>query len=31
MLILIHSILFFSWFMIDEFIAKEGEYEHKVG
>jgi hypothetical protein len=31
MLILMYSILFFSWFVFDEFIAKEGEYEHKVG
>jgi hypothetical protein len=26
-----HSISFFSWFLFDEFIAKEGEYVHKVG
>jgi hypothetical protein len=26
-----HSISFFSWFVVDEFIAKGGEYEHKVG
>jgi hypothetical protein len=26
-----HSISFFSWFVFDEFIAKGGEYEHKVG
>jgi hypothetical protein len=26
-----HSISFFTWFMFDEFIAKGGEYEHKVG
>jgi hypothetical protein len=25
-----HSIWFFSWFAFDEFIAKGGEYEHKV-
>jgi hypothetical protein len=31
MLILMHSISFFSWFVVDEFIAKEGEYGHKVG
>jgi hypothetical protein len=32
MLILMHSISFFSWFMFDEFIAKGGEkYGHKVG
>jgi hypothetical protein len=31
MLILIHSIAFFSWFVFDEFIAKGGEYGHKVG
>jgi hypothetical protein len=30
-LILIHSISFFSWFMFDEFIVKGGEYWHKVG
>jgi hypothetical protein len=26
-----HSISFFSWFVFDEFIAREGEYGHKVG
>jgi hypothetical protein len=26
-----HSILFFSQFVFDEFIAKGGEYGHKVG
>jgi hypothetical protein len=26
-----HSISFFSWFVVDEFIAKGGEYVHKVG
>jgi hypothetical protein len=26
-----HSISFFSQFVFDEFIAKGGEYEHKVG
>jgi hypothetical protein len=26
-----NSISFFSWFMLDEFIAKGGEYGHKVG
>jgi hypothetical protein len=26
-----HSISFFSWFVFDEFIAKGGEYVHKVG
>jgi hypothetical protein len=31
MLILMHSISFFSWFVVDEFIAKGGEYGHKVG
>jgi hypothetical protein len=31
MLILMHSISFFSWFLFDEFIAKVGEYGHKVG
>jgi hypothetical protein len=31
MLILMHSISFFSQFMFDEFIAKGGEYEHNVG
>jgi hypothetical protein len=31
MLILMHSISFFSWFVFDEFIAKGGEYVHKVG
>jgi hypothetical protein len=31
MLILMHSISFFSWFVFDEFIAKGGEYGHKVG
>jgi hypothetical protein len=25
MLILMHNILFFSWFVVDEFIAKGGE------
>jgi hypothetical protein len=30
MLILMHSILFFSWFVFDEFIGKGGEYGHKV-
>jgi hypothetical protein len=30
-LILIHSISFFSWFVFDEFITKGGEYGHKVG
>jgi hypothetical protein len=30
MFILMHSISFFSWFVFDEFIAKGGEYEHKV-
>jgi hypothetical protein len=28
---LMHSISFFSQFVFDEFIAKGGEYEHKVG
>jgi hypothetical protein len=28
---LMHSISFFSWFVFDEFIAKLGEYGHKVG
>jgi hypothetical protein len=28
---LMHSISFFSWFVFDEFIAKGGEYGHKVG
>jgi hypothetical protein len=31
MLILMHNISFFSWFVFDEFIAKGGEYMHKVG
>jgi hypothetical protein len=31
MLILMHSILFFSRFVFDEFIAKGGEYGHKIG
>jgi hypothetical protein len=31
MLILMHSISFFSWFVFDEFIANGGEYVHKVG
>jgi hypothetical protein len=31
MLILMHIITFFSWFVVDEFITKGGEYEHKVG
>jgi hypothetical protein len=31
MLILMHNISFFSWFVFDEFIAKGGEYVHKVG
>jgi hypothetical protein len=31
MLILMHIISFFSWFVFDEFIAKWGEYGHKVG
>jgi hypothetical protein len=31
MLILMHIISFFSWFVFDEFIAKWGEYVHKVG
>jgi hypothetical protein len=31
MLILMHSISFFSRFVIDEFIAKGREYVHKVG
>jgi hypothetical protein len=31
MLILMHSISFFSQFVFDEFIAKGGEYGHKVG
>jgi hypothetical protein len=26
-----HIISFFSWFVSDEFIAKGGEYGHKVG
>jgi hypothetical protein len=26
-----HIISFFSWFVFDEFIAKWGEYGHKVG
>jgi hypothetical protein len=30
-LILMHSITFFSRFVFDEFIAKGGEYGHKVG
>jgi hypothetical protein len=30
MLILMHSISLFSWFVFDEFIAKGGEYGHKV-
>jgi hypothetical protein len=25
-----HNISFFSWFVFDEFIAKGGEYGHKV-
>jgi hypothetical protein len=25
-----HSISFLSWFVFDEFIAKGGEYRHKV-
>jgi hypothetical protein len=25
-----HNILFFSWFVFDEFIVKGGEYGHKV-
>jgi hypothetical protein len=29
-LILMHSISFFFWFVFDEFIAKVGEYGHKV-
>jgi hypothetical protein len=28
---LMHSISFFSWFVFGEFIAKGGEYGHKVG
>jgi hypothetical protein len=28
---LMHSISFFSWIVFDEFIAKWGEYGHKVG
>jgi hypothetical protein len=31
MLILMHRISFFSYFMFNEFIAKGGEYGHKVG
>jgi hypothetical protein len=31
MLILMHNISFFSRFVFDEFIAKGGEYEYKVG
>jgi hypothetical protein len=31
MLILMHNISLFSWFVFDEFIAKVGEYGHKVG
>jgi hypothetical protein len=31
MLILMHSIAFFSWFAFDVFVAKGGEYGHKVG
>jgi hypothetical protein len=31
MLILMHSISFYSRFVFDEFIAKGGEYGHKVG
>jgi hypothetical protein len=30
-LILMHSISFFSWFVFDEFFTKRGEYGHKVG
>jgi hypothetical protein len=30
-LILMHSISFFSRFVFNEFIAKGGEYGHKVG
>jgi hypothetical protein len=30
MLTLMHSISFFSWFVVDEFIAEGGEYVHKV-
>jgi hypothetical protein len=26
-----HIISIFSWFVFDEFIAKGGEYEHKIG
>jgi hypothetical protein len=29
-LILMHNISFFSWFVFDEFIVKGGEYGHKV-
>jgi hypothetical protein len=28
---LMHIILFLSWFVFDEFSAKEGDYGHKVG
>jgi hypothetical protein len=28
---IMHSISFFSWFVIDEFIVKGGEYVYKVG
>jgi hypothetical protein len=31
MLILMHIISFFSWFVVDELIAKGREYGHKVG
>jgi hypothetical protein len=31
LLILMHSISFFSWFVFDEFIAKGGEFGNKVG
>jgi hypothetical protein len=30
MLILMHNISFFSWFVVDEFIAKGGEYGTKL-
>jgi hypothetical protein len=30
-MILMHSISFFYRFVFDKFIAKGGEYEHKVG
>jgi hypothetical protein len=26
-----HSIFFFSWFVLDEFIAKAGDIVHRIG